>query len=100
MTPLHVAVQGENDKSDPDRDLLAALIGAGVNLHAVDGGGRTAVDLALVLGKAEVAVWLVQRGATISEDLKSDARLKRFWGLGVRGWPSRPWGDGRVGLRC
>jgi ankyrin repeat protein len=90
MTPLHVAVQGESDKSDPDRELLTALIDAGVDLHAVDDGGRTAVDLALVLGKAGVAVWLVDRGATISEDLRSDARLKRFWGLGVRGWPSRP----------
>ncbi|KAL3447466.1 ankyrin repeat-containing domain protein [Aspergillus insuetus] len=90
MTALHVAVQGENDKSDPGRDLLTALIDAGVDVHAVDGGRRTAVDLALVLGKADVAVWLVQQGATISEDLKSDARLKRFWELGIRGWPSRP----------
>jgi cytohesin len=90
MTPLHVAVQGETDKSDPDRALLAALIDEGVDLHALDGGGRTAVDLALVLGKAGVAVFLVERGATVSEDLRSDARLKRYWGLGVRGWPSRP----------
>jgi ankyrin repeat protein len=90
MTSLHVAVQGESDKSDPDRDLLTALFEAGIDMHAVDDGGRTAVDLALVMGKAGVAVWLVDRGATISEDLKSDARLKRFWGVGVRGWPSRP----------
>ncbi|KAJ0417357.1 ankyrin repeat-containing domain protein [Aspergillus carlsbadensis] len=90
MTALHVAVEGESDKSDPDRELLAALIDGGVDVHAVDDGGRTAVDLALVLGKADVAVDLVGMGATISEDLRSDKRLKRFWGLGVRGWPSRP----------
>ncbi|KAL3465038.1 ankyrin repeat-containing domain protein [Aspergillus heterothallicus] len=89
MTPLHLAVLGPNTRTEPDRELLGALIEAGVDLNAVERGGRTAVDLALVIERPAVAVWLVERGGTVSPDLRTDRRLCKYWGIGLREWPTR-----------
>lgn len=61
-----------------DRDRLLELLEGESDLSARDKGGRTALDLASLLGKAEVAQVLVDKGANVNLQNKSGFSLNKF----------------------
>jgi serine protease Do len=48
------------------KDELKALLDSGLDINATDRGGRTALHMAAILGQAELARYLLSRGASIN----------------------------------